>query len=502
MARLEMCPLDGLPWFVPKSSLDILVKEETVRNILVGGRLVPLDRVEETAQEILQHARNLFAVLVDQDKIRYISGFLEEGIGDKDLPFIRQMNKGAQKLMLETSHHRHIKTLENWDQGSLRILETEQYRMLAPVLHFRGHHEFTEFQTLPYVSLDAENQRGCTAEGGYAEVFQARIHPDHHDFWERPTDEDKGPLVAIKRLYSSHKSSFITERRFHEALGATNCHSHLINLLCTYRKGEKYHLVFPWADGTLREYWRRSPAPSFSSQTLLWSFKQMVGIASGLSLIHEFSVPADSPDSTLFGRHGDIKADNILWFSTFQGCDDPDGILQIADMGLASIHRRGSRSNVNPATVIVPSTYSPPDAFRGRRISRAWDVWSLGCMYLEFVTWILCGYEAIEEFSSLRGSEDEDPEFEFSSDCFYTADFNGIRLSVFEWVDFLRNHDHSSAAIHHLLDLIMEEMIVLEPQRRSRSQRILQRLSEIYNHVQDNPEYLLQPVSDGQPLLE
>lgn len=303
-------------------------------------------------------------------------------------------------------------------------------------------------------------------------------------------------MVAVKRLYSSQESSFRAERQFHDALGTNHSHVHVIDLLCTYKKGGKYHLVFPWADGSLRKYWRERPEPAFDVRTLLWSLKQMVGIASGLSLIHQFN------DGTLFGRHGDIKADNILWFARLQDYDDSDGVLQIADMGLASFHRLGSRSNVNPASITVPSTYSPPDAFRGRSISRSWDIWSLGCMYLEFVTWIVLGYEAIEEFSNWRGSDDDN--LEFSSDCFYTTDYQEIRASVFEWVEHLRSQERCSAMIHDLLDLIMGEMIVLEPQLRSPSQSVCQRLTEIFNAAQASPEYLLDsmPVPADRPLLD
>lgn len=145
------------------------------------------DQVEKTTAHILQRARKLFAVLVDRDKASWISDFLEEGIGDEDLPFIRRTSTGESTLTLETRQHGHIKTLESWDRESLKTLETEQYRMLAPLLETKTHHEFTEFQTLPYIPLStADPQEGTSTEGGFAEVFQACIHPDHHNFWEYP----------------------------------------------------------------------------------------------------------------------------------------------------------------------------------------------------------------------------------------------------------------------------------------------------------------------------
>jgi hypothetical protein len=35
-------------------------------------------------------------------------------------------------------------------------------------------------------------------------------------------------------------------------------------------------------------------------------------------------------------------------------------------------------------------------------VSRSFDIWSLGCVYLEFVTWFLGGPELGHEFTQLR----------------------------------------------------------------------------------------------------
>lgn len=165
-------------------------------------------------------------------------------------------------------------------------------------------------------------------------------------------------------------------------------------------------------------------------------------------------------------------------------------------------------------------------------------------MYLEFVTWILLGNEAIEEFSHLRGDDDCSSEFSsdcsddddvnsvlasyclddnddtdgsssehsddddnvgvFSSDCFYTTDYKDIRPSVLEWVDHLRSQKKCSAVIHDLLDLIMGDMIVLEPQKRISSERVYQKLTAIFKKAQTSYEYLLNsaPVPVDRSLLD
>ena len=56
----------------------------------------------------------------------------------------------------------------------------------------------------------------------------------------------------------------------------------------------------------------------------------------------------------------------------------------------------------------------------GQEISQNYDVWSLGCVFLEFLSWFLLGYdEAIDRFAqeraddSLQGNVKEDTFFTF-----------------------------------------------------------------------------------------
>lgn len=37
-----------------------------------------------------------------------------------------------------------------------------------------------------------------------------------------------------------------------------------------------------------------------------------------------------------------------------------------------------------------------------RLLSRSYDIWALGCVYLEFLTWYFMGWGSVMEFSALR----------------------------------------------------------------------------------------------------
>jgi serine/threonine protein kinase len=139
-------------------------------------------------------------------------------------------------------------------------------------------------------------------------------------------------LVAIKKLISPDEREFEKEVIIRKKLGSKRTpHPHLIKLLATYRQKQKYHLMFPFANSNLRKYWEDRHNPKFDEPTLMWSLRQMTGLENALMTIHTFKVTVPlsvggaggkriQNDGALsvrkgeewFGRHGDIKPENIL----------------------------------------------------------------------------------------------------------------------------------------------------------------------------------------------
>lgn len=275
-------------------------------------------------------------------------------------------------------------------------------------------------------------------------------------------------------------------------------HRHLISLLFTYTHEGRFHLVFPWADVDLRDYWKRIPPEQIDDQKVLWSLKQMTGLASALSLIHGFQLPDERQPGRDFGRHGDLKAENIVWFPSYPGCTDSDGILQITDLGLASLRSLGSVSDSDLAGKLGTKTYMPPDTLRNLRISRTWDIWSLGCLYLEFITWIVLGFHAIIEFAELRGAEDDERD-DISTDHFFTADLGDVRESVKTWVTRLSEDERCSDMLYDLLCLIMRKMIRIEPNDRIDSQQLHQELLNLLERASSNGTNLVR-ASERSPI--
>jgi serine/threonine protein kinase len=201
-----------------------------------------------------------------------------------------------------------------------------------------------------------------------------------------------------------------------------------------------------------------------------------------------------------YGRHGDIKPENVLWFKKCPEIDDEKGILQIADFGLGRFHGRESRSNVRPDTVLGTSSYEPPECKLHRPVSRAYDIWSLGCLYLEFITWLLKGSEDIEGFANFRGKSGTRSREALNDDYFFTlvkiSNANSdavVREEVKLWVNQLHEHEKCSEVIHDLLDLIMKEVLLTDASRRIQARWLDHHFKECIEKATQDKNYLLLP---------
>lgn len=142
-------------------------------------------------------------------------------------------------------------------------------------------------------------------------------------------------------------------------------------------------------------------------------------------------------------------------------------------------------------------TYEPPEVKIGRAVSRAYDIWSLACLYLEFITWLLMGGKAIDEFSECRLKRTME---DFYDDSFYSIVNDdeddkkpNVRQNVVEWVDKLRHHPRCSRVIHDLLDLIMSQMLLGESSDRIRIQPLHSTLTDVTTKAKASISYMLTP---------
>ncbi|KAL4929015.1 kinase-like domain-containing protein [Aspergillus undulatus] len=458
--------------FIPNSVIQQLV-DDNVRDILREENIMEPGRIPIFVKTIRERAPKLFAMLVHLEKEQHIVNFLEEDIFDECLPF------QTSEVALFTKQGNPIQTSKDWTAQSREDLWLRQYQFLSPTFCKGTHYDFDEHQILPFLDRNTALDYISPATGDFGIVTRAWIHPDHHKFKSLPGSE--ALVVAVKRIH--RKDDFVTEGDVYRELGSAS-HAHLIELLFSYEKETCFYLIFPWADGNLREYWDMHPDPELSSGLVRWTLAQMAGIADGLAFFHQFTNP--EWQVTLYGRHGNVKADSILWFRDSQ-------ILKLASLGFASIHDGGSIDDADHDTVLDIVTYGAPEIQREQKVSRKWDIWGLGCLYLEILTYLILGSgDAVSEFSTRRReSNNEYPDLK--SDSFYSNDFESVKPSVGLWVTKLKESLRCTEAMHDILDLVMTRMIVIEPKDRGSARDIYEALSEILDRAVRYEMYLLRP---------
>lgn len=113
------------------------------------------------------------------------------------------------------------------------------------------------------------------------------------------------PYFAVKRLRQSYRSAemFREEVSAHKKLSCQD-HPHLLKLQVTYLYQDRYHLLFRWADGNLRDFWEKYPGLDDIPRThefATWVVQQLVGLTSGLKAI--LLCPPDTADNVEADNH-------------------------------------------------------------------------------------------------------------------------------------------------------------------------------------------------------
>ncbi|KAK0714712.1 hypothetical protein B0H67DRAFT_578880 [Lasiosphaeris hirsuta] len=101
-------------------------------------------------------------------------------------------------------------------------------------------------------------------------------------------------------------------------------------------------------------------------------------------------------------RHGDLKPDKILRFGPTQ--ENIIGTLQFGDWGLAKYHSMATmlqgEKGQDTTTRYGTPLYEPPKVELGevKLLGHQYDVWSMGCIVLEIIIWLLWGYQGVQKF--------------------------------------------------------------------------------------------------------
>jgi len=223
-------------------------------------------------------------------------------------------------------------------------------------------------------------------------------------------------------------------------------HPNIVPLLCSYVRGGDCCLVFPRLDMDLSDLFKRA-TPHGRFRWEFSFFSALHGLASAIERLHNVSVrvAADGLDFEGVGFHHDLRPENVL-VST--------DTLLLADFGMARVRPRqdGSRTYIRG----VAGDYSAPEAMDESwvplEVGRAVDVWAMGCLAAEIMTYAYLQCHGITRFRRAR----EAPVGEGNITTSFFHDGGGIKESVRNWINTFATDSQRQPS----LDLPLRDLIL------------------------------------------
>ncbi|KAH6629799.1 hypothetical protein C7974DRAFT_193152 [Boeremia exigua] len=522
--------------FIPRSVLDRIIDQKSVEFELTRWQYLPRKywqawrrptavtiepKLGVDGQPIGKTYQLIFAILLALHRPSKIWSFIENGVSDTDLPLVKH-SQGTRRFELRRKQEPRapLKCFKRWTFDEIGSFAEQQWVFLAPCFERASGCE------IPHVRLETEHVLPFSLwspiqDGGYGEVYKAEIPPGHHSFG---SCKSTPYAVAIKKLTPKKGEDIAREADVLRGLsGGSHPNDHLVSLLATFEYNGGFYLIFPLADADLQRFWKRSKTCT-DPYTERWMLEQSFGIASALYKIHRYETfPRTSslyksahtrkstmakqelasilegnegnPGRRLFGRHGDIKPNNILHFPNLNLADGL-GTLKITDFGITQFSTEDKRLLKDGEKISCTSAYQSPECVLDRSISTACDIWALGCVYLEFVLWYLRGYQAVVAFSRARDRGYETDTFfnRIGQDELTGAPMAEIKPCVVQLIHDLRTDPSCTLPLRRLLDLIDIRMLV-----GTNSNTIL---TQRGSHHDDFPAYSNERISSGTLMKE
>ncbi|KAI9695002.1 MAG: hypothetical protein M1822_000619 [Bathelium mastoideum] len=519
---------------IPQDCIEKIATEHNIEEVLRESGLLNNDLLDF----ICFKAKKTFLILARMEKLPAITRFKQFGFTDSYLPIayyyegsnllVKSLGIGSEADMVTTeplsvfrekgsiSQPEDIidfgkgsisqpEDIIEFEKGSISqpedVIEFEktQWTFLAPVFkESQYRYKFHPGTILPFRKYGAER------DGGFSNVVKIAIHLAH--FQSARKETRKEIYWALKHATNSRyddREKFLKaydeEAEFLEKIGELR-HPHLIGVIATFQREDVLYFIFPWAErGNLREFWvHESPRlDRLQRQELIsWILNQLCGLSEAISELYRKNC-----------RHCDLKPENILLFDENQ----TRGRLVIADVSLTKFHNLNTElRSPNTETLTRTLKYGPPEIFNSMAArSRVYDIWSMGCICLEFLIWFLWGPEDLRTFDSgFRCFWQEDNHAPGKT----MARVNDKVISTIDWMVKSDARCQEETALGDILRLVRKRLLVIDIERddtgdskpiRAKADEFLREMYRICEKM-DEPHYIspcIQPPSEGLSFL-
>jgi hypothetical protein len=316
---------------------------------------------------------------------------------------------------------------EGWDDSvdTFEFIE-HQWRFLAPVFPINKF----RYEELDYRMILPIHLVGRPVSLISSCSLKVTIHPAH--------------LLQSDMLATNHLNTpFDIEV-------ATISHPHIIRAVLAIQQGPSTYLITTHPiKGSLQELMRNSQVLVERSTESVWVFEQLLGLSSAVFALHKNGV-----------RHyGNITPENLLLVEDGEN----RGKVTISDLKLASSIDRQITSKIFHLTEIPTlrnTRYEAPESLHLQEKSALNDVWTFGCIFLEFLIWFLWGPTTLRRFERELGQDDT--KFWILNSETRRVERHGAIDWAMQW---LREHDsriQECQVLSDFLDLIDKRLLVVE----------------------------------------
>lgn len=407
----------------------------------------------------------------------------------------------------------------------------------------RNAHSSLDAKEVVPLQYKGSREEAYIGRGAFGVVYRVQIHPDHHYFDPVSTRkyskarssannaQNRGTDFALK-VFHGHRQTGAYFEKEEEALRklAGIEHDNLVLHLAAWTQNGLFYMLFPCAESNLTQY-MSVPAPPLTELVVRNVLTQLRNIVGALELIHKMA-PAElgdpvqpqqslrpgstRPRRSKTGFHFDVKPENILIFKHITKAIQ---FWKIADFGTTRINdivvshsrpiEQGYKSYQTKSPTQGDPVWGAPDfAVRGAT-SRPYDIWSLGCVFLQVLLWLFDkGYPAEDgmdgfELARLRYLPQECLE---RKPAFWFALPHGHKKSiklnplVVKKLEELRDHCKFYGAFADLVQITID-MLRLEPETRPRAAVVWSDIDAILiqanEDLHSDPDYYLRPRPSG-----
>ncbi|OCK79111.1 kinase-like protein [Lepidopterella palustris CBS 459.81] len=221
-------------------------------------------------------------------------------------------------------------------------------------------------------------------------------------------------------------------------------HKHIVNYVGSYTDFDSFSLILsPVADLVLKALLQRQDRNNPLSSAHLGCLRSAFGcLATAIAFVHDERI-----------RHKDIKPGNILI---------SQGKIYLCDFGISRDWSMNDHSTTEGPVPRYTPRYAAPEVTDKNRRNESWDIWSLGCVFLEMIT-VIEGYPLSEMDDFLCRVSGG---LSVHGLCYAS---NEIRL----WLNHLRSGSTNNTCLDWISDMVEEEA-----EKRPKAKSVVQMIQE------------------------